>query len=148
MRTLPEISQTAHYKSPSLCFLLSLSAWIWDVPLDSPLITCFQGCWPAFGWFFKTSYLSLCNKCFSASFQWWLGRQRWSHWRLWAWSKRRHHYQTAVSRGLVIWWLLSEAASGHQHPQPLVSWVLAAQISVSHPGAPTRESQLWEELHW
>lgn len=98
---------------------------------------------------FSKQAFSLCVTSGSfASFQWWLGRQRWSHWRLWTWSKWRHYYQTAVSWGAGIWWLLPEAASGHQHPQPLVPRVLAAQISVSHSRASTRESQLPEELHW
>lgn len=149
LMTSHEISQTACYKSPSLCLLLSFSAWILDIPLDSLLITASEGAGlPLAVHFFKTTFPSLCNKWVFASFQWWLGRQRWSHWRLWTWSKWRHHYKTAVSRGLVIWWLLSEAASGHQQPQPLVSWVLATQISVPHSRTPTRESQLPEELHW
>lgn len=37
MRTLHEISQTAHYKSPPLCFLLSFSACVLDLPVDFPL---------------------------------------------------------------------------------------------------------------
>lgn len=82
------------------------------------------------------------------SWQWWMGRPVRGGGGLWAGSRGRNHHEATVRGCQVFWWLLPEAASGHQHQEPLVCWVLAVPLPVPPTRPPTGEQELQESLHW
>ena len=78
--------------------------------------------------------------------QWRMGRPVRGCGRLWAGSRGRNNHEAAIRGGQDLWWLLPEAASGHQHQEPLVLWVLAVPLPVPPQGPPTGEQELQESL--
>lgn len=59
----------------------------------------------------------------------------------------RNHHEAAVGDGQVLRRLLPEAATGHQHQEPLVRRVLAVPLPVPPARTPAGEQELQESLH-